>query len=72
MQNMIDMLIEFNWLSAQSGVQTGYAQAEYLAAYGLIIGMVLLGLLAVCVPRPREKNFVEPEEVDENSRKKRR
>ena len=53
-------------------VQTGYAQTEYLAAYGLIIGMVLLGLLAVCVPRPREKHFVEPEEVEHKGGQKRR
>ena len=64
------MLFKSDYLLAQ--IQTGYSQSEYLAAYGLIVGMVVLGLLAVCIPRPRKKHFVEPAEVEEKNQKKRR
>lgn len=47
-------------------------QTEYLAAYALIVMMVLLGLLVVCIPRPRAKHFVEPEGEEEDSKKKRK
>ncbi|MEM9411496.1 MAG: hypothetical protein AAGA30_10305 [Planctomycetota bacterium] len=44
-------------------------QTEYMAAYALTIGLILLGLIAVCVPRPRVKHFVEPEEEDPKKKK---
>ena len=47
-------------------------QSEYLAAYALTAGMVLLGLLVVCIPRPRAKHFVEPEGEDEPKKKKKK
>ena len=54
--------------------QRNEGQTEYFMAYALIVAVVLLGTLAVCIPRPRQKHFVEPEEnVEEDvSRKKKR
>ncbi|MEM7452925.1 MAG: hypothetical protein AAF456_01095 [Planctomycetota bacterium] len=38
-----------------------YAQQEYGLAYGLVFALVFLGLLVVCIPRPRKKELiVEP------------
>ena len=48
-------------------IQRGYEQTEYLAAVALTIAMVLLGLVALCAPRPRTKHFVEPVQPDEDS-----
>lgn len=59
-------------LLAQAEETGGYAQSEYLTAYGLVIGLILLGLLAVCVPRPRQKHFIEPEEVQQKNKSRRR
>ena len=58
-------------LSIIAQVQSGYEQTEYLVAIALTIAMVLLGLVAVCVPRARKKHFVEPEEEEVESGKKR-
>lgn len=53
-------------------VQTGYAQSEYMVAIGLTVAMVILGLAAVCAPRPRKKHFIEPEESNDEKNKGRR
>lgn len=37
-----------------------YAQTEYGLAYALIFGLVVLGLLVVCIPRPRKKELFDP------------
>jgi hypothetical protein len=37
-------------------------QTEYAVAYALVAAMVLLGLLAICIPRPRKKNVIESKE----------
>jgi hypothetical protein len=34
-------------------------QTEYGLAYGLVIGLITLGVLAICVPRPRKKDLPE-------------
>lgn len=47
-------------------------QGEYLLAIGLIVGMVLLGLLVVCIPRPRSKHFIEPEGEGDGKKKKKK
>ena len=50
-------------------VQNAAGQQEYFAAYALIIMVVLLGVVVVCVPRPRQKHFIEPKN-DEGEKKK--
>lgn len=52
--------------------QSGPAQTEYVAAYALIVAMVILGIVVVCIPRPRQKHFVEPNEDGEDKKKKRK
>ncbi len=37
-----------------------YTQTEYGLAYALIFGLLVLGLLVVCVPRPRKKELYDP------------
>ena len=37
-----------------------HAQTEYLLAYGLIFGFLLLGMLVVCIPRPRKSQYLDP------------
>ena len=49
--------------------QRGYEQTEYIAAICLTIAMIVLGLIAVCAPRPRTRHFVEPEETEEDLKK---
>ncbi len=34
-------------------------QTEYGLAYGLVIGLIFLGMLVVCVPRPRKRDIAE-------------
>ena len=38
-----------------------YKQTEYLAAYGLVAAFLVLGMLVVCVPRPRRAEDLDPE-----------
>ena len=56
-------------LLAQAQAQT---QTEYLLATGLTVAMVLLGVLVVCIPRPRNKHFVEPDDAKEDSKRKKK
>ena len=37
-----------------------YEQTEYGLAYGLVTAFLVLGMLLVCVPRPRKKDFPDP------------
>lgn len=37
-----------------------YEQSEYAMAYALTAGFVVLGMLLVCVPRPRKSDFADP------------
>ena len=39
-----------------------YDQTEYGMGYLLVAAFIVLGLLAICVPRPRRSNFLDPEE----------
>lgn len=59
------------WLAQIDGA-AGYKQTEYPVAYGLIAALVLLGLLAVCIPRFRKKHFIEPEGEDKKKNRVRR
>ena len=34
-----------------------YEQKEYLLAYALVFAFLILGMLIVCIPRPRKKGF---------------
>jgi hypothetical protein len=45
-----------------------YTQTEYGLAYGLIFAFLLLGMLVVCIPRPRKKGFVDPAEAAKEKR----
>lgn len=66
------MAFEISLWLAQVDSATGYKQTEYPIAYGLIAALVLLGLIAVCIPRFRKEHFIEPEEVDEKKKGMRR
>ncbi|MCH2184045.1 MAG: hypothetical protein MK108_18760 [Mariniblastus sp.] len=44
-----------------------YNQTEYGLAYALIFGLLMLGLIVVCIPRPRKKELFDP-----NKQKKKR
>ena len=57
-----------NWTQADGRTQpTGkpkheiamYNQTEYGLAYALIFGLLTLGLIVVCIPRPRKKDLYE-------------
>ena len=39
-----------------------YAQTEYNQSYGLVALFLLLGLMVICIPRPRRADFINPEE----------
>lgn len=43
-----------------------YEQKEYLLAYGLVAAFLILGMLIVCIPRPRKSEWVEPEQAAKN------
>lgn len=45
-----------------------YEQQEYLLAYALVFAFLVLGMLVVCIPRPRKKGFVTAEEVAKEKR----
>ena len=47
-----------------------YEQTEYLYAYGLIAAFLLLGMLVVCIPRPRKKGFIDPQQAEKEKRLK--
>jgi len=40
-----------------------YEQTEYLLAYCLIFAFLILGMLIVCIPRPRKSEFVDKEQA---------
>ena len=40
-----------------------YEQKEYLLAYLLVFACLILGMLVVCIPRPRKKEFVDKEQA---------
>ena len=47
-----------------------YNQTEYLAAYGLVAAFLILGMLVVCIPRPRAAEHLDKETIEK--RKKQR
>ncbi len=49
-----------------------YAQEEYTLAYALTFGFLLLGLLVVCIPRPRKSEFVDPVQAEKDKKLKQR
>ncbi len=40
-----------------------FEQKEYMLAYALTFAFVILGMLVVCVPRPRKSEFVDKEQA---------
>jgi hypothetical protein len=45
-------------------------QTEYGLAYLLTAAFVLLGMLLVCIPRPRKKDFEDPRKAGKKKRSK--
>lgn len=45
-----------------------YDQTEYGLAYGLIFAFLLLGMLVVCIPRPRKQGFIDPVDAAKEKR----
>jgi hypothetical protein len=45
-----------------------YEQQEYLLAYAMVFAFLILGMLVVCIPRPRKKGFVDPEQAAKEKR----
>lgn len=50
--------------------QTQIVQAEYTMGYALVAAFLILGLLLVCVPRPRKKDL--PGREKDSKKKKRK
>jgi hypothetical protein len=40
-----------------------YPQTEYNLAYALVAAFVVLGMLVVCIPRPRKSAILSPEQI---------
>ena len=49
-----------------------YEQKEYLLAYGLVAACLLLGMLIVCIPRPRQSEVVDKEQAAKDKKNKAR
>ena len=47
-----------------------YEQTEYFLAYALVFAFLILGMLVVCIPRPRKKEFLDPEQAAKEKRLK--
>ena len=49
-----------------------FAQTEYTLGYALVTAFVLLGMLLVCVPRSRKKDFPNPkrDELEKKEKQK--
>ncbi len=49
-----------------------FNQSEYGLAWGLVLGLIFLGVLAVCIPRPRKTvpKSMQAEEEKKSKRKK--
>ena len=47
-----------------------YNQSEYLLAYALVAACIVLGMLVVCVPRPRKKKYMTKEQIAKEKAKK--
>ena len=45
-----------------------YERTEYVLAYALVFAFLILGMLVVCIPRPRKKGFFDPLEVAREKR----
>jgi hypothetical protein len=40
-----------------------YNQSEYLMSYALVAALVVLGMLVVCIPRPRKAKYLTKEQL---------
>lgn len=47
-----------------------YNQSEYMLSYALVAAFVILGMLVVCVPRPRKKEFLTREQIAKEKKRK--
>lgn len=59
--NQGQLSVEINSsLRAETAEFLMYEQTEYVMAYALTAAFVALGMLLVCVPRPRKSDFPDP------------
>ena len=47
-----------------------YNQSEYMMAYALVAACIVLGMLVVCVPRPRKSKYMTREQIAKEKTKK--
>ncbi len=47
-----------------------YEQKEYYLAYGLVAVCLLLGMLMVCIPRPRKSEVIDKEQAAKDKKLK--
>ena len=47
-----------------------YEQQEYMLAYAMVFAFLLLGMLVVCIPRPRKKEYLDPQQAAKEKRLK--
>lgn len=40
-----------------------YTQSEYMLSYALVAAFVVLGMLVVCIPRPRKAKYLTKEQL---------
>jgi len=49
-----------------------YEQQEYMLAYSLVAACLLLGMLMICIPRPRKTEDISKEQAEKNKKMKER
>ena len=49
-----------------------YEQTEYGLAYAMVFGLIFLGILMLCVPRPRKKALFDPEAAKGKKKKRKK
>ncbi len=47
-----------------------YNQSEYMLSYALVAAFVVLGMLVVCIPRPRKKEYLTREQLAKEKKRK--
>ena len=60
------------WPNSRFKQNIMYEQKEYMLAYSLVAAFVLLGMLLVCIPRPRKTEDISKEQEEKNKKMKAR
>lgn len=47
-----------------------YNQSEYMLSYALVAAFVILGMLVVCIPRPRKVKYLTKEQLAKEKTRK--